>query len=81
MKVSNDDGEYKRSLREIFPPEFEHNKENDINTEGSFLDLGIKIKDNRFSISLYDNKALFSLSLLECLIYAAIFLLKYLPCI
>ena len=51
MIVSNNGGEFERRFKEIYPLELELKKENDINAEGSFLDLGIKIRDNRFSIS------------------------------
>ena len=50
MIVSNNGGEFERRSKEIYPLELELKKENGINTEGSFLDLGIKIRDIRFSI-------------------------------
>ena len=40
-------------------------KENGIYIEGSFQDLGIKVNDNTFSISLYDKEDIFLLSLLK----------------
>lgn len=77
MKVLNDGGEFKKSFREIYPSEFKLQKENDINTEGSFLYLGTKIRDNRYSISLMKSETIFFFPLLERLIYAAMFLLRY----
>ena len=55
---------------------FELKKENDINTEGSFLDLGIKNRDNRFSINSMTKELTFLFPLLEYLTYAAIFFLR-----
>ena len=46
--VLNGGRESKRSFKEVYPPELELRKENDINKKASFLDLGIKIRDNRF---------------------------------
>ena len=46
--VLNDGSEFERSFKKIYPPELELKKKNDIKTKGSFLDLGIKIRDNRF---------------------------------
>lgn len=45
--------------------EFILQKENGINAEGSFLDLGIKIKDNRFSISRYSKQDDFPFSIVR----------------
>ena len=50
MTVSNDSGKFERCFRDISSPELELKKENDIHTEGSFLDLGIKMKG--FTLSL-----------------------------
>ena len=50
----NDGGEFKRSFRQIYPAKLELQKENDINKEGSFLDLGIKVREDAFSMCLYD---------------------------
>ena len=47
----NDGGEFERSSREMFPPEPELKKENDINI-GSFLHLSNKIKDKSFPVGL-----------------------------
>ena len=43
-----------QNVKQVCPPELEIKKENDINTERSFVDLDIKIKDNTFSITLHD---------------------------
>lgn len=53
-------GKFERSLWE-----FILHKENGINTEGSFLDLGIKIKDNRFSIIRYNKQDDFRFSIVR----------------
>ena len=45
-----------RSFGEVCPPELELRKDNDINTEWSFLNLGIKVKDNKFSIRFHDKR-------------------------
>ena len=45
--------------------ELELNKENDINTEGCFVDLSIKIEDNRFFIRLSDKRDDFPFSIVR----------------
>ena len=52
-------------------------KENDINAEDSFLDLGIKIRDNRFSINVYGKRDDFLFSFVRMVFYIAIFLLRF----
>ena len=52
-------------------------KENDINAEDSFLDLGIKIRDNRFSVNVYGKRDDFLFSFVRMLFYIAIFLLRF----
>lgn len=49
----------------------------DINTGNQFLNMGLKIKDNRFSVSLQTKEMICSLPLLECLVYAAIFTFRH----
>lgn len=44
MTVLNDGGEFDKSFMEIYPAELELMKENEINTEGSFLGVGSIIK-------------------------------------
>ena len=53
MIVLSDGGEFERSVMENCHLELELKKESDVNTEGSFLNLGIKIRNNRFSGNLY----------------------------
>ena len=54
-----------KKIKGIYPPELDLNKKNDINREGSILDLGIKIRDDRFSISLYDKQDDFPFSIVR----------------
>ena len=54
-------------MKQVCPPELEIKKENDINTERSFVDLGIKIKDNTFSITLHDKWKNFHFSIVRML--------------
>ena len=49
----NDNGEFERCYSEIYPPELELKKENIGYSEGTFLDLMIRIRDNKFFICLY----------------------------
>ena len=75
----NDAGEIEKNFLEIYPPELELKNVNDINTEDSFLDLGIEVKDKRSSISLLDKqlKGFSFFLLLDCFIYVTIFVLRY----
>ena len=70
----NDTGEIARNCMEIYPPELELKNVNDINTEDSFLDLGIESKDKRSFISLLDKqmKVFSFFLLLDCF-----FMLQY----
>ena len=65
LTALNDGGEFERSFREIYPPELELKKENIDNTNGSFLYLTIKIKNNRFATSLYDKRDGFPFSIVR----------------
>ena len=65
LTALNDGGEFERSFREIYPPELELKKENVDYSEGSFLDLQIKIINNRFSTSLYDKRDGFPFSIVR----------------
>ena len=53
MAILNDGSEFERSFKDIYPSELELQKEHNINTENYFLDLGIKIRGNRF---FYDKR-------------------------
>ena len=60
MMVVNVSG---RSFRIFHPAEVGvQKKENDIGTKGSFVGLDIEIKDNRFSVSLYNKRDNFLIS-------------------
>ena len=54
LTAINDGGEFERSSKQIYPPEPELKKENVGCSEGSFLDLAIKIehKKDDFSFSI-----------------------------
>ena len=57
LTVLNDGGEFERKLTEIYSPELELKKENDINHEIYFLDLGLKIKFTVRMPYLHNNTA------------------------
>ena len=79
LTILNDAGETERNVMEIYPSELDLKNVNDINTESSFLDLGIEIKDKRSSISSLDKqmKGFSFFLLLDCLIYVTIIVLRY----
>ena len=54
LAVLNNGSEFERSFQEIYASVLDFRKKNFTGTEISFLDLGIKIEDNRFSMSHYD---------------------------
>ena len=55
------------SFRDLYPEELELHRENSNDTEATFLDLDIKIKNNKSQISLFDKRASFPSTSLECL--------------
>ena len=55
----NDMGEFNNFFRDIYPSELDLKKENIDNSNASFLDLAIEIKDNKFSTKLYDKRDAF----------------------
>ena len=56
----NDNNEFLRTFKEIYPPELILNKENpDSNTSATFLDLEITIQDNKFEYKLFDKRNAF----------------------
>ena len=61
----NDDGEFARSFREIYPPEMELKRENHEDTAASYLDLGLEIEDKRISSNLYDKRNAFNFSIVR----------------
>ena len=52
----NDNNEFHNSFLEIYPAELQLNKENSSNDAATFLDLDIKIIDNKFVTKLYDKR-------------------------
>ena len=52
-----------RSFKEIYPPELSLKKENIINTEGTFYDLDIAVKNGKFDLKLYDKRDAFNFSI------------------
>jgi hypothetical protein len=56
----NDGNVFANSHLNIYPPELILNRENDIPTAATFLDLDIKIMENKFVYSLYDKRNSFS---------------------
>ena len=65
LNVMNDDGIFEKHYREIYPPEMELSKENVGHEQASFLDLDIKIVDNKFSLGLYDKRDAFPFSIVR----------------
>ena len=61
----NDDKEFESCFKEIYPVELELGKENEGYQEATFLDLNIAIKNNKFSISLYDKRDGFPFSIVR----------------
>ena len=56
MNVSNGCGEFEQYIPDIYPTELILNRENETDSEASFLDLYIKIINNKFTFSLYDKR-------------------------
>ena len=52
----NDDNEFSKSFLQIYPPELKLNKENSSDDAATFLDMDIKIIDNKFVTKLYDKR-------------------------
>ena len=61
----NDNGEFERSYKEIYPEELELGKENLDESEASFLDLSIKLKNNQFQVGLFDKRDKFPFSIVR----------------
>ena len=62
---ANDYGEFERSWRDIYPPELTLKKENEIDTEGTFLDLEVVVQNGEFDHKLYDKRNAFSFSIVR----------------
>jgi len=56
LSALNDDGEFERSLKEIYPEELICNKENTGITDATFLDLEVAVIDGKFDYHLYDKR-------------------------
>ena len=52
----NDDGEFEKNIKNIYPEELELKKENAGLDHASFLDLNINISNRKFSLKLYDKR-------------------------
>jgi len=61
----NDDGEFSKSFREIYPPEMELKRENREDNAASYLDLGLEIEDKQMSSNLYDKRNAFNFSIVR----------------
>ena len=62
--IINDDGEFERSYKEIYPPELQLNKEH-FGDKVSFLDLCITKKDRQLSMNLFDKRDDFPFSIVR----------------
>jgi len=56
LVTPNDDNEFSKSYLQIYPPELKLNKENISDDSATFLDMDIKIIDNKFVTKLYDKR-------------------------
>ena len=65
LSAINDDGEFEKNFREIYPEELELGKENVDNTEATFLDLNLKITNNQFQVGLFDKRDAFPFSIVR----------------
>ena len=65
LAAINDGGEFENVFQDIYPPELELKQENHNNTEASFLDLDIKIENNKFVLGLYDKRDYFPFSIVR----------------
>ena len=61
----NDCGEFVRHCHEIYPDELELGKENLNDSEASFLDLDIRIVDQKFEVGLFDKRDEFPFSIVR----------------
>ena len=58
----NDGEEFESSYSNIYPKELQLGKENTNKHEASFLDLDIKMKDEKFHFSFFDKRGSFPFS-------------------
>ena len=56
LNAINDNGEFEKNIKNIYPEELELKKENVGINDATFLDLGIDIKNKKFTYKLYDKR-------------------------
>ena len=56
LNAINDNGEFEKNIKNIYPEELELKKENVGINDATFLDLGIEIKNKKFTYKLYDKR-------------------------
>ena len=61
----NDNDEFLRSFKEIYPAQMVLKVENQISTEATYLDLDLEIKDRIFNSRLYDKRNAFNFSVVR----------------
>ena len=61
----NDDDEFLRSYKEIYPEEMELKVENKVVDSASILDLGLQVEDQIFKSNLYDKREAFKFSVVR----------------
>ena len=52
----NNSGDFDEQWKEVYPEQLQLNKENEENTEATFLDLHLKIENRKIISSLYDKR-------------------------
>ena len=65
MNAINNAGKYESNFTDIYPEELELCRQNDSNAEATFLDLDIKIKNNKFQIGIFDKRDSVPLSIVR----------------
>ena len=65
LSAINDGGDFDNIYKDIYPAELELGKENINNNEASFLDLHIKIENNKFCVGLFDKRDNFPFSIVR----------------
>lgn len=65
LSIFNDNGEFEKNIKNIYPKELELKKENNGHLQATFLDLNIEIKNKRFSMKLYDKRDDFNFNIVR----------------
>ena len=65
MNAINNAGKYESNFTDIYPEELELCRQNGSNAEATFLDLDIKIKNNKFQIAILDKRDSVPLSIVR----------------